>query len=181
MSNLSPAAGAAADAAVTLADYLNREVSVIEMVAAALGALANHQRKEWNPQLGPADHWQPTSHTRRELRNIADELFQAERYLAGPVNLKEQALKILSQETWSEEERIRGGVLGSRRTTCGGGEITLAQWEAMRTPFIEGRTQRGTGSNPTTPKPEISPRGQWHGGYQPRPSRPGANPPPSSP
>ena len=25
---------------------------------------------------------------------------------------------------------------------CGGGEITLAQWEAMRTPFTEGRTIR---------------------------------------
>jgi hypothetical protein len=79
--------------------------------------------------------------------------------------------------------RIRGGVVGSRRgTTCGGGEITRAQWEAMRTPFIEGRTQRGNGNGgPTTPKPEITPRGQWPGGYQPRPSRPGANPPPSEP
>jgi hypothetical protein len=102
--------------------------------------------------------------------------------------------------------RIRGGVAGSRRrTTCGGGEITRAQWEAMGTrsnPFVsefqqqindalnldgyrsinypdpspdrrptnpysgeqitltEGRTQRGNGNNPTTPKPEITPRGQ---------------------
>ena len=61
--------------------------------------------------------------------------------------------------------RIRGGVLG-------------------RPPliFTEGRTQRGNGNGgPTTPKPEIIPRGQWPGGYQPRPSRPGANPPPSEP
>ena len=65
---------------------------------------------------------------------------------------------------------------------CGGGEITLAQWEAMRTPFNEGRTQHGNGNGgPTTPKPEIIPRGQWPGGYQPRPSRPGANPPPREP
>ena len=46
---------------------------------------------------------------------------------------------------------------------CGGGEITLAQWEAMRTPFVEGRTQRGNGNGgPTTPKPPIKP--QPHGG-----------------
>jgi len=52
--------------------------------------------------------------------------------------------------------RIRGGVLG-------------------RPPLIfnEGPTQRGNGNGgPTTPKPL---------GYQPRPSRPGANPPPSAP
>ena len=52
--------------------------------------------------------------------------------------------------------RIRGGVLG-------------------RPPLIfnEGPTQRGNGNGgPTTPKPL---------GYQPRPSRPGANPPPSEP
>jgi hypothetical protein len=77
--------------------------------------------------------------------------------------------------------RIRGGVVGSRRTTCGGGEITRAQWDAMGTRLTEGLTQRGNGNNPTTPKPEITPRGQWPGGYQPRPSRPGANPPPSEP
>jgi hypothetical protein len=72
---------------------------------------------------------------------------------------------------------------GCRRgTTCGGGEITRAQWEAMGTRLTEGRTQRGNGNGgPTTPKPEITPRGQWPGGYQPRPSRPGANPPPSEP
>jgi len=70
--------------------------------------------------------------------------------------------------------RIRGGVVGChRRTSCGGGEITLAQWEAARTTFAEGLTQRGNGNGgPTTPKPI---------GYQPRPSRPGANPPPSEP
>jgi hypothetical protein len=70
---------------------------------------------------------------------------------------------------------------------CGGGEITLAQWEAMRTPFTEGPTQRGNGNDgPTTSKPQpaggrlIGPNGAPIG-YQPRPSRPGANPPPSEP
>jgi hypothetical protein len=47
--------------------------------------------------------------------------------------------------------------------------------------LTEGRTQRGNGNNPTTPKPEIIPCGQWPGGYQPRPSRSGANPPPRNP
>jgi hypothetical protein len=42
---------------------------------------------------------------------------------------------------------------------CGGGEITLTQWEAMRTPFVEGRTQRGNGNGgPTGPKPPIKPQ-----------------------
>jgi hypothetical protein len=41
---------------------------------------------------------------------------------------------------------------------CGGGEITLAQWEAARTPFNEGITQRGNGNGgPTTPKPQFPP------------------------
>ncbi len=66
--------------------------------------------------------------------------------------------------------RIRGGVLG-------------------RPPLIfnEGPTQRGNGNGgPTTPKPQpaggrlIGPGGVPIG-YQPRPSRPGANPPPSEP
>jgi len=48
--------------------------------------------------------------------------------------------------------------------------------------LTESSVQRGNGNGgPTTPKPEITPRGQWPGGYQPRPSRPGANPPPSEP
>jgi hypothetical protein len=48
---------------------------------------------------------------------------------------------------------------------CGGGEITLAQWEAMRTSFIEGSVQRGNGNGaPTTLKPPIKP--QPHGGRQ---------------
>jgi hypothetical protein len=60
-----------------------------------------------------------------------------------------------------------------RGTTCGGGEITRAQWDAARTTFAEGLTQRGNGNGgPTTPKPL---------GYQPRSSRPGANPPPREP
>jgi hypothetical protein len=46
----------------------------------------------------------------------------------------------------------------------------------------EGRIQRGNaGNNPTTPKPEIIPRGQWPGGYQPRPQQGTPNPPPSEP
>jgi hypothetical protein len=66
--------------------------------------------------------------------------------------------------------RIRGGVLG-------------------RPPLIfnEGPTQRGNGNGePTTSKPQpaggrlIGPGGVPIG-YQPRPSRPGANPPPSEP
>ena len=104
MSTLCPVAQSVLDACLDESCGKPLMPSELRMIDAALRALASHQRKEWNPQLGPADHWQPTSHTRRELRNIADELFQAERYLAGPVNLKEQALKILSQETWSEEE-----------------------------------------------------------------------------
>jgi hypothetical protein len=41
---------------------------------------------------------------------------------------------------------------------CRGGEITLAQWEAMRTPFTEGPTQRGNGNGgPTMPKPQFPP------------------------
>ncbi len=70
--------------------------------------------------------------------------------------------------------RIRGGVLG-------------------RPPLIfnEGPTQRGNGG-PANPKPEINSKPQPAGGrligadgvpigYQPRPSRPGANPPPREP
>jgi hypothetical protein len=37
---------------------------------------------------------------------------------------------------------------------CNGGEITLAQWEAMRTHFTEGLVQRGQGNGgPSTEKP----------------------------
>jgi hypothetical protein len=52
----------------------------------------------------------------------------------------------------------------SRRSepSCGSGEITLAKWEAMRTPFAEGRTIRGNGNGgPTTPKPDITPKPQF--------------------
>jgi hypothetical protein len=76
--------------------------------------------------------------------------------------------------------RIRGGVVGSRRrTTCGGGEITQAQWEAMG-------TRRGSNPPPPGTKPQfppariISPDGTTIG-YRPIPSRPGANPPPREP
>jgi len=45
---------------------------------------------------------------------------------------------------------------------CNGGEITLAQWEAMRTPFTEGPVQRGNGTGgPTTPKPNIISKPQF--------------------
>ena len=74
---------------------------------------------------------------------------------------------------------------------CNGGEITLAQWEAMRTPFTEGPVQRGNGNGgPTTPKPPIKPQpsggyltreGLWLGGYQPRPQLGTPNPPPETP
>lgn len=76
---------------------------------------------------------------------------------------------------------------------CGGGEITLAEWEAMRTPFAEGRTICGNGNGgPTTPKPGITPKpqpagghliieGRLFGGYQPRPQQGTPNPPPSEP
>jgi hypothetical protein len=48
---------------------------------------------------------------------------------------------------------------------CSGGEITLAQWEAMHTHFVEGQTQRGNGNGgPTTPRPPIKP--QPNGGRQ---------------
>jgi len=108
--------------------------------------------------------------------------------------------------TWAfmslRRDRYRHEYINRR---CGGGEITLAQWEAMRTPFIEGPTQRGNNNGgPTTPKPEITPRrrgsnppppgtkpqppgGRLIGpggvpiGYHPNPSRPGANPPPREP
>jgi hypothetical protein len=42
---------------------------------------------------------------------------------------------------------------------CGGGEITRAQWEAMRTTFTDGAVQRGNGNGgPVTPKPPIKPQ-----------------------
>ena len=85
--------------------------------------------------------------------------------------------------------------------SCGGGEITRAEWEAMRTPFAEGRTRRG--SNPAPPRnkpvpPPSPPLARARSpfvsefqqqinnalnldGYQSRTSRPGANPPPSEP
>ena len=42
---------------------------------------------------------------------------------------------------------------------CGGGEITRAEWNAMRTTFTEGTMQRGFGNGgPVTPKPPIKPQ-----------------------
>ena len=69
-SGLSPAARAALDgfrASASLNDGLS--------LAGALRALANHQRRAWDPETNPRmDHWMPTAHTRRELLNIASEL-----------------------------------------------------------------------------------------------------------
>jgi hypothetical protein len=73
MRKLAPAAEAALDAAFTLADFLNREVSQPEMIAAFLRALADHQPQRRTLD-GPQDHWDPDDRTRRELRNIAAEL-----------------------------------------------------------------------------------------------------------
>lgn len=42
-------------------------------VVAALRALADHKTQKWDG-TGPACFWRPTQDTRRELRNIADEL-----------------------------------------------------------------------------------------------------------
>jgi hypothetical protein len=75
MTKLSPAAQAVLDACLDESCGKSLMTSELRMIAAAvLRALASHQRKEWNSQLGPADHWQPTSYTRRELQNISDEL-----------------------------------------------------------------------------------------------------------
>jgi hypothetical protein len=64
---------------------------------------------------------------------------------------------------WREFDARRRG--SKPAPPCGGGEITLAQWEAARTPFIEGSVQRGNGNGgPTTLKPPIKP--QPHGGRQ---------------
>ena len=65
---------------------------------------------------------------------------------------------------------------------CGSNEITLQEWEAMRTPppirLDEGRVQRGNGSGgPTTQKPRIIPRGTRSISYpDPGPDRQPTNP-----
>jgi len=106
---------------------------------------------------------------------------------------------------WRARDRqrpTRGSYGAPRITTCGGGEITRAEWGAMSTRFTESSVQRGNRSGePTAPKPEIVPKpvptsgrnpfvSEFQqqinnalnlDGYQPRPSRPGANPPPSEP
>jgi hypothetical protein len=74
MTDLSPAAQAVDHAAFTLADLLNRDVSESEMIAAALRALADHQRQFRLTLDAPLDHWDPDPRTRQELRNIAAEL-----------------------------------------------------------------------------------------------------------
>jgi hypothetical protein len=47
-SNLSPAAQAVLDAAFTLADNLDRDVTEAEMIAAALRAAADHIYHDWS-------------------------------------------------------------------------------------------------------------------------------------
>jgi len=73
--------------------------------------------------------------------------------------------------------RARGDVMRIRGRVLGRPQLI----------FDEGPTQRGNGNGgPTTPKPQLA-GGRLIGadgvpiGYQPRPSRPGANPPPRKP
>ena len=55
---------------------------------------------------------------------------------------------------WEATRRRRGS-----NPPCGGGEITRAEWNAMRTTFTEGTMQRGFGNGgPVTPKPPIKPQ-----------------------
>jgi len=55
---------------------------------------------------------------------------------------------------WEATRRRRGS-----NPPCGGGEITRAEWNAMRTTFTEGTMQRGNGDGGTvTPKPPIKPQ-----------------------
>jgi hypothetical protein len=75
MTDISPAAQAVWHAA-----WSNTEVRCGDIegtrklqIAAALRALAHHQHPAWNG-TGPACHWTPTPHTRRELLNLANEI-----------------------------------------------------------------------------------------------------------
>lgn len=72
MADLSPAAQAVLDAVRVVPVLLNDHQERVGL-AAALRALADHQRPSWDGS-GLACHWMPTPHTRRELRNIAAEL-----------------------------------------------------------------------------------------------------------
>ena len=73
-------------------------------------------------------------------------------------------------------------VAGRRQPTCR--ELMRpAAWrsgELVR--MDEGHTQRGNGNGaPATPKPDIIPKPQLAGGYQPRPQGGTPNPPPREP
>lgn len=81
MAELSPAARAVLDAieevvsqpAFSLDEQPPSYLAIRLMAAAALCALADHQQAPVT--LGqPIDHWDPDERTRRELRNLADEL-----------------------------------------------------------------------------------------------------------
>jgi hypothetical protein len=67
-----------------------------------------------------------------------------------------------------------------RSTTCGGGEIARAEWEAMRT-LRRGSNPPPPGTKPQPPGGRLIGPGGFPIGYQPRPSRPGAKPPPRKP
>jgi hypothetical protein len=73
-------------------------------------------------------------------------------------------------------------VAGRRKPTCRE-QMRPAAWrsgELVR--MDEGRVQRGNGNGtPATPKPDIIPKHQLAGGYQPRPQGGTPNPPPREP
>ena len=73
-------------------------------------------------------------------------------------------------------------VAGCRKPTCRE-QMRPAAWrsgELVR--MDEGRVQRGNGNGaPATPKPDIIPKHQLAGGYQPRPQGGTPNPPPREP
>jgi uncharacterized protein YjiS (DUF1127 family) len=78
MTKLSPAAQAVKDATLALYSegYARDNAWRVERdsAVAVLRALADHQLTRQYPATGPLDHWDPDPRTRRELRNIADEL-----------------------------------------------------------------------------------------------------------
>jgi hypothetical protein len=46
-----------------------------EIVATAIEALADYKPEPWDGK-GPLNYWHPSDYTRRELRNIANELIR---------------------------------------------------------------------------------------------------------
>lgn len=73
MNDLSPPTRAVLDAWIDENCGDQPMPSEIKGLAAALRALANHQRRGYVLD-GPQDHWDASDYTRRELRNIAAEL-----------------------------------------------------------------------------------------------------------